>query len=51
MAPKKCTSACVFCLTSQSKNPSISLHSFPKDQSQRSLWLTACGLTEDDYKP
>ncbi|CAI6360036.1 unnamed protein product [Macrosiphum euphorbiae] len=51
MAPKKCTIACVFCLSTQYKNPSISLHSFPKDQSRQSLWLTACGLTEDDYKP
>lgn len=24
---------------------------FPKDQSKRSLWLAACGLTEEDYKP
>jgi len=24
---------------------------FPKDQSKRYLWLTACGLSEEDYKP
>ncbi|XP_060872829.1 THAP domain-containing protein 1-like isoform X2 [Metopolophium dirhodum] len=51
MAPKKSYSACIFCLNSPYKKPSISLHSFPKDQSRRSLWLTACGLTEEDYKP
>ncbi|XP_029346610.1 THAP domain-containing protein 1 isoform X1 [Acyrthosiphon pisum] len=51
MAPKRSYSACIFCLDSPYKNPKISLHTFPKDQSKRYLWLTACGLTEEDYKP
>jgi len=47
---KKNHNACFLCLQTTAKNPSISLHRFPTNEYQRSLWLEACGLSEDDYK-
>lgn len=48
--PKKNHNACFICLQTTAKNPNISLHRFPTDEYQRSLWLEACGLVEKDYK-
>ncbi|KAF0750550.1 Uncharacterized protein FWK35_00017276 [Aphis craccivora] len=39
--------ACLLCLKSMTKNPGLSLHSFPKNSDIRQEWFNQCGFSED----
>ena len=39
---------CVVCGNTRAKDPSVSMHRFPKDKTKRLCWLMALGLKDDD---
>ena len=39
---------CIVCANTRKKDPSVSMHRFPKEKTKRLHWLKALGLKDDD---